>query len=72
MTYQHALAVFKAVDHDCSGIAKTNLEHRMFVRSPPFLTDASMVIAEVEEMANNGQSAWDFIDAANLGRRSAS
>lgn len=44
----------------------------MFVRPPPFLADASMVIAEVEEMTNDGQSAGDFIDATNLGRRCTS
>ena len=44
----------------------------MFVCPPPFLADASMVVAEVEEMANDGQSAGDFIDATNLGRRGAS
>ena len=72
MTQQHAFAVFKAIDYDCSRIAETDLEHRMFVRPPPFFADASMVVAEVEEMTNDGQSAGDFIDATNLGRRCTS
>ena len=64
---QHALDIVEGIDDHRTGITKSNLEDTCSILPPPRLTNSSMVIAELEEVASEGERTRNFGNAFNEG-----
>jgi len=60
MAQEHLFAVFERVDHYGPGVTKLDLEDGLVVLAPPFLASSGVVLAELQQMAKDGNRAWNL------------
>lgn len=63
---KHALAVVKGVHDHGARVAEFDLEDRVVVLAPPFLAGRGVVLAQLEEVSEDGDCAGDFGDAGDV------
>lgn len=69
---QDILAVLEGAHNHRTCVSKADLENRIAVLAPPFLTHGCMVISELGQMSGYRKCSWDLGDAPYIGDVSAS
>jgi hypothetical protein len=64
--HQYVAACFKGVEDHGPGIAQLDLKDWEIILPPPFLARRSVILAELKQMAEDGQRTWDLGNASDF------